>query len=106
MSDSMTFNLALGDFARFGRDAGGARVEYPGAACKDLPEQRIALHSGEQLRVPDSSQWLHMLVGTAWLTMGGLDYIVSGGDCLRVSRDGGGAVISALRNESISFELS
>ncbi len=93
------------DFPRFARDSGGARVEYPAAACDERPALRLTLLYGELLRIPSSSKRLRMLAGTAWVSQGGLDFVLGGGDCLDVPGTKGVVIISALRGEDISFEL-
>jgi hypothetical protein len=47
-----------------------------------------------------------MLEGTAWVTMGGLDYVLIGGDCISFSGRKGDAIVSALGEEGIVIELS
>lgn len=106
MSASTMINLAFDDFTRFARDSRGVRVEYPDEACEETPALRIALLYGEQLRVPSSSEKLQLLSGTAWVSLGGRDHILRGGDCLSLSREKGGAIISPLREEAILFEIS
>jgi hypothetical protein len=106
MSAAMTMNGVSGDFTRISRDAGGARGEYIAAACEEQEARRTHLRYREQLRVPPSSKKLRMVEGTAWVTMGGLDYVLIGGDCISVSGRKGDAIISALGEEGIVIELS
>jgi len=106
MSAAMIMKGVFDDFARISRDANGARVEYSAAACEERPARRIHLRYREQFRVPPSSRKMSMLEGTAWVTMGGLDYIVTGRDCMSISGRKGDAIISALGEEGIVIELS
>ncbi|GEM_PF-5352773 len=106
MSAAMTMNGVSDDFTRISRDAGGARVGYIAAACEGQPARRTHLRYREQFRVPPSSRKLSMLEGTAWVTMGGLDYVLIGGDCISFSGRKGDAIVSALGEEGIVIELS
>ncbi len=106
MSAATIMNGVSDDFTRISRDAGGARVEYRAAACEERPARRKHLRYREQLRVPPSSKKMSVLEGTAWVTMGGLDYVLIDGDCISVSGRKGDAIISALGEEGIVIELS
>lgn len=106
MSAAMTMSGGVHDFTRVSRDAGGARVEYKAAACEERSARRTHLRYREQFRVPPSSRKLSVLEGTAWVAMGGLDYVVIGGECISVSGRRGDAIVSALGEEGIVIELS
>ncbi len=106
MSAAMIMNGVSDDFTRISRDTGGARVKYGAAACEERPARRKHLRYREQFRVPPSSKKMSVLEGTAWVTMGGLDYVLIDGDCISVSGRKGDAVISALGEEVIVIELS
>ncbi len=106
MSAAMTMNGVSDDFTRISRDPGGARVEYGAAACEERPARRTHLRYREQFRVPASSKKMSVLEGIAWVTMGGLDYVVIGGDCISISGRRGDAIVSALGEEGIVIELS
>jgi hypothetical protein len=106
MSDATIIDLAFYGISRAawnGDRSGKARAD---AACEEQPGLRLALLYGEELRLPDSAERLHMLSGTAWVSMGGRDYVLGSGDCLAFTRAKGGAIVSALREQSILFELT
>lgn len=89
-------------FEGFARKAREACVDRP----DDLRVMRIALLYGEQFRIPKGAEWLQVLSGTAWVSVRGKDHVLGGGDCLSVHRAKGGAIVSALCEEGIVFEIS
>ena len=94
--NAATMDIAFDDIAR------SSCVERR----SDYPVLRIALLYGEQFRLPRDSRWLQVLAGTAWVSLGGKDHVLDGGDCLTVSKAKDGAIVSALREDSIVIEIS
>jgi hypothetical protein len=82
-----------------------------GARSADNP-LRIVLLPGETLRIPSPRANVHVLSGTAWLTSGGKDIILCGGQCLSCGeqcQDSAVAteppVISGLGSQAVLFEV-
>ena len=94
-----TIDLAFDGIARRAREA---CIDRRG----DYRMLRIALLYGEQFRLPRGSQCLRVLSGTAWVSLCGEDHVLEGGDCLSVYKAKGGAIVSALCEEGIVFEIS
>ncbi len=105
MNTTAMVNLAFDGFSRFARSE-ETGIEYSGSVWEEAPALRLALIYGEELRIPCSSKKLRVLSGTAWVSMGGDDYILVEGECLAITMTKGGAIISALLGEAIFFELS
>jgi hypothetical protein len=106
MSDSGMVVLACEDSTRSARDAGGARLSNIEATCEDLPARQVGLAYGEEFLLPRTAKRIRLLAGLAWVSMASCDYVLCGGDCLAVDPAGEAAIISALRQVGIVFELS
>lgn len=99
MSAATTIDLAFDGIARRAREA---CIDRRG----DYGVLRIALLYGEEFRLPRASKWLQVLSGIAWVSLCGKDHILNGGDCISIDKAKGGAIVSALREESVVFEIS
>lgn len=74
---------------------------------KHRPTARLALLYSEQFRFPRSSRWqVHILSGKAWISFDRKDFLLKSGDCLSVPKIKNGAIISALGNEALFFEIT
>jgi hypothetical protein len=99
MSAASTLNLGFQGLARSSREA---CVDHGG----DSRLLRIALLYGEQFKLPRASRWVQVLSGTAWVSFDGKDHILDGGECLSVYKAKGGAIVSALCEKGIVFEIT
>jgi hypothetical protein len=71
------------------------------------PTLRITLLCDEQLRIPNSSEWLlHILSGRAWVSFRGCDFYLGRGDRLVIPRVMDGAIISAIGTRTLFFEIT
>jgi hypothetical protein len=94
-------NLAFDDFSRVLHDP-----SHHHESAEPLPALRVALLYGEQLRLPGSSRNMLVLSGKAWVSFGGEDYILGSGDSLSVAEARDGAIISAVGEEDLFFEVT
>ena len=66
---------------------------------------RFALYSGELLRIPRDRQHLHVLSGTAWISVAGMDVVACPGKCAKLVRTQYPALVSALGGQPLLFEI-
>lgn len=66
---------------------------------------RFALYSGELLRIPRDRQHLHVLSGTAWISVAGKDMVASPGNGAKLVRTQYPALVSALGGQPLLFEI-
>jgi hypothetical protein len=66
---------------------------------------RFALYSGELLRIPRNRQHLHVLSGTAWISVEGKDIVAPPGYCARLVRTRIPTLVSGLGGHALLFEI-
>ena len=79
------------------------RGEFPASESRRL--LCFALYSGELLRIPRDRQHLHVLSGTAWISVAGRDIVVSHGSCAKLVRSRYPALVSGLGGQPLLFEI-
>jgi hypothetical protein len=65
----------------------------------------FTLQHNQSLRLPQQLQELQILSGAAWLTFAGQDIILNSQQILSIPKTKYGAVISAISQEPLVFEL-
>jgi quercetin dioxygenase-like cupin family protein len=69
--------------------------------------RRVHYLSGYRLmRLPRKDQTVEVLMGTAWLTMDGEDYILQTGDMLQLTSGGDFALVSSLQQKRLVLAVS
>jgi hypothetical protein len=66
---------------------------------------RFALYSGELLRIPRNKRRLHVLLGTAWISVSGRDIVASPGSCAKIGRPRHPVLVSALGGGPLLVEI-
>ena len=70
------------------------------------PIRQVTIQHGEVYPVASGYHTLRMISGKAWLTQSGEDYVLEAGQLLLVDAQYSGALVSALGQQSVTFELS
>ncbi len=86
----------------------GLTLEALLLATPQLPTDkafRIVLLPGELFRIPVQNKQLRILSGTAWVSMDGTDYEVSGGENLALRGARHSALISDTKENPLVFEI-
>jgi hypothetical protein len=83
----------------FPGQVGRARVEHPAAD----PTHLIALRDGVY-RVPGQVRRLRVLAGSAWISLGGADHILTKGEQITFRTGAADALASALGGETLILE--
>lgn len=69
--------------------------------------RRVHYLSGYRLmRLPRKDQTVEVLMGTAWITMDGEDFILQTGDMLRLTPGGDFALVSSLQQKRLVLAVS
>lgn len=69
--------------------------------------RRVHYLSGYRLmRLPRKDQTVEVLMGTAWLTMDGEDYILQAGETLQLTPGGDFALVSSLQQKRLVLAVS
>ena len=66
---------------------------------------RSALYAGELFRIPRDRLHLHVLSGTAWISVEGNDMVVLPGSCAKLVRTRHPALVSGLCGQPLLFEI-
>jgi hypothetical protein len=66
---------------------------------------RLVLYKGEVFHLPKANQKIHILSGCAWLTVAGRDIILPRGEKISLGQAKDFAVISALGQSPLVFEV-
>jgi hypothetical protein len=66
---------------------------------------RFALCSGELFRIPRDRRHLHVLSGTAWISVEGKDIVTPQGCCAKLVRTRHPTLVSGLGDQALLFEI-
>jgi hypothetical protein len=66
---------------------------------------RLVLYKGEIFRLPGALAWMRVLSGKAWLTVGGQDIILGGGETASVRSKKDVALVSTFGSAPLIFEV-
>ena len=66
---------------------------------------RLALRSGEALKIPAVGRHVNVLAGTAWISQAGKDIVVPARRCLQVEGSKDAAVVSPVGREGLLIEV-
>jgi hypothetical protein len=72
---------------------------------KLLISAQFTLRNGDVFRVPYTSNEIHVLSGSAWLTIAGEDIILNAGEKIILPSKQDSALLSALGNEPLILEV-
>lgn len=70
------------------------------------PIRQVTIQRGEVYPVTLGYHALRVISGVAWLTQRGEDYVLEAGQLSLVEQMRGNALVSALNQQSVTFELS
>ena len=70
-----------------------------------MKQNQVEILKGSVRDEKRESQTLHVVSGTAWISMDGMDIFVKQGQDLRLSRGKYQAVVSNLGNEPVIYEI-
>ncbi len=66
---------------------------------------RLALRSGEALKIPAVGRRINVLAGTAWVSQAGKDFLVPARRCLEIQRSKDAAVVSPVGPQGLLIEV-
>jgi len=66
---------------------------------------RFALCSGELVRIPRGTRHLHVLSGTAWISVAARDIVAPFGSCAKLVRSRHPALVSGLGGQPLLIEI-
>jgi hypothetical protein len=66
---------------------------------------QFTLEKSEVFRIPSACKELHILAGTAWITVAGRDIVLTTGEKVSLETKKDRAILSALGNKSVSVEV-
>lgn len=66
---------------------------------------RLVLLAGEQIRVPRKQRFLRVVSGRAWVSYDGKDHDLTSGQGLALENRKDSAIVSAMDDESLVFEV-
>lgn len=72
---------------------------------ESLVSCQFTLEKGELFRIPSTCKELHILAGTAWITVAGKDIVLTAGEAASLEPNKDCAILSALGNTSVSLEV-
>ena len=72
---------------------------------KSLVPYQVTLQKSKVFRVPVECRELHVLSGSAWLTVDGEDIILTSGEIASLASTKGLAILSVLGNRSLTLEV-
>ncbi len=102
-----TSNLVFENFACIAKNTSIVQKVRDNLTTSLKPTLRIAFLYREELVFPNNSDWvIKILSGKAWVTFKGHDFLLCIDESLAIPKAANGAIISAMGNEALFFEVS
>lgn len=84
---------------------GATSAQFTATIKGEQPKQRLLVYSGELLRLSSAHRQLQVVQGTAYLSHGGIDYIVGAGEGVTLAPTNDMALVSPVQSEALVIEL-
>ncbi|NMB53802.1 MAG: hypothetical protein GYA15_03795 [Leptolinea sp.] len=102
-----TSNMVFENFACSAKNSSILQKVREGFTASLKPTLRLALLYREELVFPGNSGWrIKILSGKAWVTFKGQDFLLCNDESLDIPKTANGAIISAVGNDALFFEVS